>query len=826
MSSASSWKRRQLQNAKGALATGLGQAMIKQSADSELERIVHGDHNDPFSVLGMHTETLGGSDTIVVRTFQPQARQVAVVDRATGKVVANLPLIREQGLFAGPVEGKRQHFDYCLRILPHGNDDAYDIEDPYRFGPVLGELDIHLLVEGTHLRVFEKLGAHPTTLEGVAGTAFALWAPNARRVSVVGDFNGWDGRRNPMRCRYECGVWEIFLPNVGAGDIYKYEIKDRFGNLMAQKADPFATEAEQPPRTGSVVPDPTAYTWDDGDWMRSRAHHNDRDAPVTIYEVHLGSWRRVPEEGNRYLTYRELAEQLIPYVKDLGFTHIELMPVHEYPFDGSWGYQPTGLFAPTSRFGKPNDFKYFIDCCHEAGIGVLIDWVAGHFPSDPHGLEYFDGTHLYEHSDPRKGKHMDWDTMIYNYGRREVSNYLLSNALYWMEEFHIDGLRVDAVASMLYLDYSRKEGEWIPNMFGGRENLEAIDFLKRMNELVYGNHEGVMTVAEESTAWPMVSRPTYLGGLGFGYKWNMGWMNDTLRYISKEPIHRRYHHNLLTFGLLYAFTENFILPISHDEVVHGKGSLLNKMPGDSWQKFANLRCYLSFMWTMSGKKLLFMGCEFGQGEEWQYAKSLDWHLMEYPLQNGVHSLVRDLNNLYRSQPALYETDCFPEGFSWIDCHDSDNSVISYIRKAADADDFVVVICNFTPVVRKSYRIGVPQDGPYAELLNTDAVCYAGSGVGNSGRVDADIIGAHGFMYSLVLDLPPLATLVLKPYPSEKEEEIAEEEIVEEVVPAIEPELKAAALTTDDVTIVEEKTVSITTTGVTGNDGSAKPTTTR
>ena len=789
--------------------------MIKHSADSEFERIVQGDHNDPFSVLGMHKEVETGSETLVVRAFQPQARQVAVVDSATGKVVAELEKIREVGLFAGPITGKAKPFRYQLRILPHGSDEPYDIEDPYRFGPVLGELDIHLLVEGTHLRAFEKLGAHPATIDGVDGTAFAVWAPNARRVSVVGDFNGWDGRRSPMRCRYECGVWEIFLPGVLAGAIYKYEIKDRFGNLLAEKADPFATEAEQPPKSGSVVPDRSPYAWGDTEWMRSRAHCNDRDAPVTIYEVHLGSWRRVPEEDNRYLTYRELADQLIPYVKDLGFTHIELMPVHEYPFDGSWGYQPTGLFAPTSRYGKPSDFKYFIDQCHQAGLGVLIDWVAGHFPGDAHGLIYFDGTHLYEHSDPRKGKHMDWDTLIYNYGRREVSNYLLSNALYWMEEFHVDGLRVDAVASMLYLDYSRKEGEWIPNVFGGRENLEAIDFLKRMNELVYGNHEGVMTVAEESTAWPMVSRPTYLGGLGFGYKWNMGWMNDTLRYISKEPIHRRYHHNLLTFGLLYAFTENFILPISHDEVVHGKGSLLNKMPGDSWQKFANLRCYLAFMWTMSGKKLLFMGCEFGQGEEWQYANSLDWHLMEYPLQNGVHSLVRDLNHLYRSQPALYETDCFPEGFSWVDCHDSDNSVISYIRKAKNQDDFVVVVCNFTPVVRKAYRIGVPLDGPYAELLNTDAACYAGSGVGNSGRVDADIIGAHGYAHSLVLDLPPLGTLVLKPFP--REIEVTVEDVEEITVDATEePAEPEATAATPTVTI--EPTAD--------DDGNTKPNTTR
>lgn len=770
--------------------------MTKQNLDAEIERILKGDHGDPFAVLGMHTEERDGVDRLVVRTFQPQARRVAVVDTAKNEVVADLPRIRDQGFFAAAIEGRTKPFRYRLRILPHGSDSAYDLEDTYRFGAVLGELDLHLLTEGTHLRIFEKLGAHPTVIDSVAGTAFAVWAPNAKRVSVIGDFNGWDGRRHPMRFRHECGVWELFVPGIGAGTIYKYELKDRFGNLMAEKTDPFAFYAEVPPKTASIVADPADYAWTDSAWMASRGHRADRDAPVTIYEVHMGSWRRRPEEGDRYLTYREFADELIPYVKDLGFTHIELMPVHEHPFDGSWGYQPVGLFAPTSRYGSPQDFKYFIDECHKAGLGVLIDWVAGHFPSDAHGLVYFDGTHLYEHSDPRLGKHMDWDTLIYNYGRREVSNFLLSNALYWMEEYHVDGLRVDAVASMLYLDYSRKEGEWIPNMYGGRENLEAIDFLKRMNELVYGHHEGVMTVAEESTAWPMVSRPTYLGGLGFGYKWNMGWMNDTLRYMSKDPIHRRYHHNLLTFGLLYAFTENFILPLSHDEVVHGKGSLLGKMPGDGWQQFANLRCYFTFMWTMSGKKLLFMGGEFGQGDEWNHKKSLDWHLLDYPLQRGAHTLVRDLNNLYRSQPALYETDCFPEGFEWIDCHDSDNSIISYIRLARDRDDFVVVVCNFTPIVRQSYRIGVPKGGMYAELLNTDAGCYAGSGVGNAGCVQAEEIATHGRPFSLNLVLPPLAAVVLKPMPPEPEV-VEEPEAEEAEVEGLEIEAEAAGATASE-----------------------------
>jgi 1,4-alpha-glucan branching enzyme len=730
--------------------------------EAEIDRIIHADHHDPFAILGMHAEVKNKIKTIVVRTFQPYAQRVSVVDSASGDVVAELERVRPEGFFVGPIEGRSERFRYRLRILPYGSDDEYDIEDPYRFGTILGQLDMHLLAEGRHLRAFDKIGSHPATIDNVVGATFAVWAPNARKVSVVGDFNGWDGRLHPMRNRSECGMWEIFIPGAMPGNAYKYEIRAQSGDLMPLKADPMALEAEIPPRTASVVPERTAYTWTDQEWMGRRAHAHDRDAPVSIYEVHLGSWKRKIEEENRYLTYRELAEDLIPYVKDLGFTHIELMPVHEYPFDGSWGYQPTGLFAPTSRYGKPEDFKYFIDQCHREGLGVLIDWVAGHFPGDAHGLSYFDGTHLYEHQDPRMGRHMDWDTLIYNYGRSEVRNFLLSNALYWMEEYHVDGLRVDAVASMLYLDYSRKHDEWIPNVFGGRENLEAIDFLKNMNELVYGHHEGVMTVAEESTAWPMVSRPTYLGGLGFGYKWNMGWMNDTLRYMSKEPVHRKYHHDLLTFGLLYAFTENFILPISHDEVVHGKGSLLSKMPGDGWQKFANLRCYYTFMYTMSGKKLLFMGCEFGQGDEWNHNKSLDWHLLEYPLQRGLHTLIKDLNTVYRANPALYQTDCMPEGFAWIDCHDSENSVISYIRRGRDPNDFVVVICNFTPVVRHAYKVGVPEGGDYAEILNTDAACYEGSGVGNSGRVQAVHDEAHGYPYSLSLVLPPLSALILKP----------------------------------------------------------------
>ncbi len=771
--------------------------MMHKKLEADIDRILGADHGDPFAVLGMHIEVAENDKSVVVRTYQPGMDGVSVVDSESGKVVADLSRVREKGFFAGAVPGRTQAFRYRLRLQPQLGGEAFEIEDPYRFGPILGQLDLHLLGEGNHLYAYKKMGAQLAVIDGISGTTFAVWAPNARKVSVVGDFNDWDGGRHPMRNRFECGIWEIFLPGVGPGACYKFEIRAGFGELMALKSDPYGFEAEIPPKTASVVTERIAYDWGDELWMSRRAHIHDRDAPITVYEVHLGSWRKKPEEGNRMLTYVELADELIPYVKDLGFTHIELMPIHEHPFDGSWGYQPVGLFAPTSRFGKPHEFKYFIDKCHQAGLGVLIDWVAGHFPGDAHGLCYFDGTHLYEHQDPRKGVHMDWDTLIFNYGRCEVRNFLLSNALYWMEEFHVDGLRVDAVASMLYLDYSRKEGEWIPNQFGGRENLEAIDFLKSMNELVYGQHEGVMTVAEESTAWPMVSRPTYLGGLGFGFKWNMGWMNDTLRYISKDPVHRRYHHDLLTFGLLYAFTENFILPISHDEVVHGKGSMLNKMPGDGWQKFANLRTYYAFMWTMSGKKLLFMGCEFGQGDEWNYQESLDWHLLEYPLQQGLLNLIKDLNNLYRNEPALHETDCVPEGFYWIDCHDSDNSAIAYVRRGKDPDDFVVIACNFTPMVRDTYRIGVPRLGPYSEVLNTDAACYEGSGVGNAGRVDAEPVGAHGQPASLRIVLPPLAAVVFKPFPIEKPaDELALDDATAEEATSAGTDASEALATTD------------------------------
>ncbi|MBI4183530.1 MAG: 1,4-alpha-glucan branching protein GlgB [Proteobacteria bacterium] len=737
-----------------------GRAVATELSAAAVEALARGAHGDPFAVLGMHGGE--GQGPLVVRAFLPRATAVAVVESATGARLANLVRVHPEGLFEGRIEGRRARFAYRLALKADGGE--VEIEDPYRFSPVLGDLDVHLLAEGSHLEAYKRLGAHPAAMEGIAGVSFAVWAPNARRVSVVGSFNDWDGRRHPMRLRRECGVWEIFLPGVALGALYKYEIIGRSGELLPLKADPYAFFQERPPGNASIVHGLKRHDWRDGAWMEARERAQARDRPISIYEVHLGSWRRRPEEGNRYLGYRELADRLVPYVRDLGFTHIELLPVSEYPFDGSWGYQPISLFAPTSRFGPPEDFRGFVERCHGEGIGVLADWVPGHFPSDPHGLGFFDGTHLYEHADPRKGRHMDWDTLIYNFGRREVGNYLVSNALFWLNEYHLDGLRVDAVASMLYLDYSRRPGQWIPNQYGGNENLEALAFLRRLNEMVYGRAPGAITVAEESTAWPMVSRPTHLGGLGFGFKWNMGWMHDTLAFLRHDPVHRRYHYDRLTFGLLYAFSENFVLPLSHDEVVHGKGSLIGKMPGDRWQRFANLRAYYGFLFTYPGKKLLFMGGEFAQEREWNHDESLDWHLLSDPLHAGVQRLVGDLNRLYRERRALHELDCESDGFRWIDCADVEQSVVSYLRLAREAGEFAVVVCNFTPVVRPGYRVGVPAPGRYAERLNTDATEYGGSGVGNLGGVEAEAVPWHGQPCSLVLTLPPLATLVLLPPP--------------------------------------------------------------
>jgi 1,4-alpha-glucan branching enzyme len=722
-----------------------------------IDAIVGGDCADPFAHLGMHRR----SGALVVSAFLPEAARAEVVAVDGADVApAQMQRIHPDGLFAARID-RREPYRYRFRLRSDGAE--FEIEDPYRFPPLLGEQDVYLLAEGTHTRVYEKLGAHPVVLEGVAGVGFAVWAPNARRVSVVGDFNHWDGRRHPMRLRVECGVWELFIPGVKEGALYKYEIKARWGELLPLKSDPFAFRAERTPATASIVFD-LGKRRGPGDptWPAMRQRLNQREAPISIYEVHLGSWRRRPEEGNRYLTYAEMADTLVPYVKELGFTHVELLPPSEYPFDGSWGYQPTGLYAPTSRFGTPDEFRQLVRRFHESGIGVLIDWVPGHFPSDAHGLARFDGTALYEHADPRKGLHRDWDTLIYNYGRNEVANFLIANAIYWIREHGIDGLRVDAVASMLYLDYSREAGEWIANEFGGRENLEAIRFLRRTNEIVFAEGEGATTAAEESTAWPMVSRPTYIGGLGFGFKWNMGWMHDTLDYMSKDPLFRRYHHDRMTFGLLYAFTENFILPLSHDEVVHGKGSLLGKMPGDRWQKFANLRTFFAYMWTMPGKKLLFMGGEFGQEREWNHDVSLDWHLLEDRMHRGVQRLIRDLNRLYRELPALHQLDCEPQGFEWIDCNDIEQSVFTWRRRGRRPEDEVVVVANFTPVPRPAYRIGLPCAGLWSERLNTDAADYGGSGVGNAGQVRAEPSPWQGRPCSAALIVPPLAALVLTP----------------------------------------------------------------
>ncbi|HEY8485006.1 MAG TPA: 1,4-alpha-glucan branching protein GlgB [Longimicrobiales bacterium] len=621
--------------------------------------------------------------------------------------------------------------------------------------------DLYLFNEGSHFRLYSCLGAHPLTVDGVAGTYFAVWAPNAEQVFVIGDFNGWNTSSHPLCPRDQSGIWEGFIPGVGKGTRYKYHIVSRYHHYRVNKADPFAFHYEVPPRSASIVWD-LDYTWGDRAWMEQRWQKNALDAPISIYEVHLGSWMRVPEEGNRFLTYRELAPRLADYVERMGFTHVEFLPIMEHPFYGSWGYQITGYFAPTSRYGTPQDFMYLVDYLHQRGIGVILDWVPSHFPTDEHGLGFFDGTHLYEHADPRKGWHPDWNSYIFNYGRNEVRAFLISSAIFWLDVYHVDGLRVDAVASMLYLDYSRKPGEWVPNQFGGRENLEAMSFLRRMNEEVYRVFPDVQTIAEESTAWPMVSRPTYIGGLGFGMKWDMGWMHDTLEYLSRDPVHRKYHHDNLTFRLLYAFHENFVLALSHDEVVHGKRSLLGKMPGDDWQKFANLRLLFGYMFAQPGKKLLFMGGEFGQWREWNHDESLDWHLLAYAPHAGIQRWVQDLNRVYREEPALHRADFDPAGFEWIDANDGPNSVLSFLRQAPSAPNPFLIVCNFTPVPRFDYRVGAPRGGVWREVLNSDAREYGGSGLGNLGRVVAEPVPWHGRPYSLRLCLPPLAALFLKP----------------------------------------------------------------
>jgi len=710
-----------------------------------ISRLLAGAHDDPFSVLGPHAH--GGKTWVAA--LDPGAEDLAAVVGG-----AEHPLPRVEGaLFCGEVPAGEGY-----RLRGRGLGGQWDYDDAYRFGPILSDLDEYLLGEGTHQRLWEALGAHPRILDGVSGTHFAVWAPNARRVSVVGGFNAWDGRRHVMRRRGGTGVWEIFVPGASDGAAYKYEILGPHGELLPLKSDPVGFGSQHPPETASIVRDIAGYGWKDADWMAGRAQRNRRDAPISIYEVHLGSWKRIWDQGGRPLSYKEAAVDLVDYAHAMGFTHLEFMPLSEYPFDGSWGYQPVGLYAPSIRFGPPHEFRDLVEAAHAKGLGVLLDWVPGHFPSDAHGLARFDGTPLYEHSDPREGFHQDWNTLIYNYGRAEVANFLIANALYWLEEYHVDGLRVDAVASMLYRDYSRRAGEWIPNRDGGRENYEAIELLKRMNVAAYGQHPGIVTMAEESTSFPKVSAPVDAGGLGFGYKWNMGWMNDTLRYIEREPIHRKWHHHLMTFGLQYAFSENFVLPISHDEVVHGKGSMLEKMPGDWWEKCANLRAYYGYMWGHPGKKLLFMGCEFGQPSEWSHQGQLDWDAAERPEHAGIARLVRDLNALYRGTPALHAKDCEPDGFAWIEGADADRSIYAWVRRGDAGDPPCVVVCNFTSIERRDVRIGLPEAGRWREALNTDAGVYGGGDRGNLGGVDADGEGWMGQPASAIMTIPPLATL--------------------------------------------------------------------
>ncbi len=717
---------------------------------SDLTAFLRGEGGDWAACFGMAVE----NSALRVRAFLPGAERVELLRGNSSEPAAELES-QGGGIFELWLKGKKP-FPYRFRVLRDGKEEVVD--DAYRFGRVLGELDHHLFREGNHGALYTRLGAHPSIMEGVEGVAFAVWAPSARRVSVVGDFNHWDGRRHPLRPS-PSGVWDLFIPGLQTGAIYKYEIVGSDGKLLPLKADPFAMRAEPPPRSASIVHGIKDHPWEDQEWMSLRGRTPMHKAPLSIYEVHLGSWRRHP--GGASLSYREMAAMLIPYVKDLGFTHLQLMPVMEHPFYGSWGYQPLGLFAPTSRYGSPEDFKALVDACHRAGLGVVLDWVPAHFPEDGHGLGFFDGTHLYEHADPRQGRHPDWNTLIYNYGRQEVLSFLIASALYWLDQFHADGLRVDAVASMLYMDYSRKEGGWIPNADGSRENLDAVAFLRRFNEKVYERFPDCFTIAEESTAWPGVSRPTSTGGLGFGFKWNMGWMHDALHYLSRKTVHRRFHHDELTFSMVYAHSENFILPLSHDEMVYGKRSLLGRMPGNRWERFANLRLLLAYQHAHSGKKLLFMGGEFGQEREWDHSAGLDWELLQDPAHAGIQALVRDLNTLHREQPALHEGDSDPSGFSWIDCGDRSHSVLSILRRSKDPSEFVAVALNFTEATHHGYRVGVPAPGTYQELLNTDSSHYGGSNEGNLGSVFAEPVPFHGHPYSFSLTLPPLGALFLK-----------------------------------------------------------------
>jgi 1,4-alpha-glucan branching enzyme len=719
---------------------------MRRAPQSAIDALVKGELSDPHSLLGAHPD--GG--VTVVRAWRPDAQSVACL--VDGAIAAKLEPLHPAGLFEGAVEGKVE--DYELEVS-YARDRTFVIKDPYSFPPTLGDIDTHLIGEGRHRRLHTKLGAHGYVMRGTEGTGFAVWAPNARSVRVVGDFNSWDGRLNPMRMMGSSGVWELFVPGVVDGALYKFEIITSDRRLLL-KVDPMATRTEVPPKTASIVHF-SKHTWRDEEWMAARRAWDPYGAPISVYEVHLGSWRRTGD--GRALSYREMAPRLADYCKQMGFTHVELLPIAEHPFGGSWGYQVSNYFAPTARFGTPDDFKLLVDTLHRSGVGVICDWVPAHFPRDEWALARFDGTSLYEHMDPKQGEHPDWGTLVFNFGRNEVRNFLISNALFWFEEYHLDGLRVDAVASMLYLDYSRKEGEWVPNRYGGRENLEAIEFLKELNSVVHGEHPGVVIVAEESTAWPGVSRPVHLGGLGFGFKWNMGWMHDTLEYFSKDPVHRRFHHNQLTFSLIYAFTENYVLPLSHDEVVHGKGSLLQKMPGGRWQQLANLRALFGYMWAHPGKQLLFMGGEIAQEHEWAHDRSIDWPLLSDERHKGVQRLVSDLNRLYAEVDALWALDSSPDGFTWIDANDADNNVLSFFRTGRSGEHLVCV-CNLSPVVRTGFRVGFPKAGRFKEILNTDAERYGGSNVGNLGELTTQPAPWHGLDNSAELTLPPLAVLWL------------------------------------------------------------------
>lgn len=739
--------------------------MISTVSIYEMNLIVNCEHKDPHTVLGMHEVLHDDREVVAVRAFLPGAKELYVIDKNDENAVYKADRIHEDGFFETVIEDRHKWFDYKFRIVYwDGNENI--TADAYSFPPTVSDYDKYLFGAGNHYEIYNKLGANICEINGTEGVSFAVWAPNAKSVSVIGSFNYWDGRSAQMRMLGNSGIWEIFIPGAAEFDRYKFRIKDR-NNNVTDKSDPYGFYMEKRPQNASIVYDLGVYRWKDAKWIKQRETSDPYRSPMNIYEVQLGSWMRVPEEENRFLTYRELADKLVKYVKKMGYTHIELLPVSEYPFDGSWGYQVTGYYAPTSRYGEPDDFRYFVDCCHQKGIGVIVDWVPGHFPKDANGLARFDGTALYEHEDWRKGEHKEWGTYVFNYGRKEVSNFLIANALFWIKEYHIDGIRVDAVASMLYLDYFRNEGEWIPNKYGGRENLEAVEFLKHMNSVIKGAYEGVLTFAEESTEWEGVTKGADRNGLGFSFKWNMGWMNDFLEYMEKDPIYRKYHHNNLTFGITYAYSENFVLVLSHDEVVHMKGSMIGKMPGDIWQKFANLRAAYGFMYAYPGKKLLFMGNDIGQYSEWNEAKSIDWHVLENDFNCKLNLFLQDLFKLYKKEPAFWERDTYPEGFEWIECDDAENSVVSFVRHGANVEDLIVIICNFTPKTVEGYDVGVPYEGYYKEILNSDDEKYGGSGVINKKAVRSKKEHCNRCANKITINLPPLATSVFTLTPNSR-----------------------------------------------------------